>query len=374
MAADSKLETKGIRARVARQCGWPGVLGGLAALIASCAVLSACAVPAPGTAAGDPRASGPVSGQAVAGSGSQPASVPVPAADSPRVAAAPHTATMPGSTPGSPGASASSTAAPHATGSSPSATGAGGTGSGGTGSGGTGSGGTGSPGGQPAGPAPGTCTHPKYQTSGQLDMWNQDPYFVYNNMWNVSGYSVTQTLYACSYGNWYVAANMNNDKGDGAVKTYPNSHRDFHDTPKISSLSSLTSTFAESSPSSGIWENAYDIWINRVSNDHPTELMVWTHNHGQSPGGTHQGSATFGGRGYQVWRGVNGNFTYVALVADQNFTSGTLDLLSMAKWLIQKGWMPGNSTLDQVCYGPEIVSTGGARETFSYSGFSVSAS
>ena len=66
-------------------------------------------------------------------------------------------------------------------------------------------------------------------------MWNVSPYFVSNNMWNASGYSVTQTLYACSHSDWYVTATMNNDSGDGAVKTYPNSQRDFND-PQISSL------------------------------------------------------------------------------------------------------------------------------------------
>jgi hypothetical protein len=218
-----------------------------------------------------------------------------------------------------------------------------------------------------------TCAHPSYVTSAQYGMWNQDPYFVYNDMWDISGYQVTQTLSACSYSNWNVVATMNNTNGDGHVKTYPNSHRDFKNQPEISSLQSVTSTFAESSPGFGIYEDAYDIDINVVSKDHPTELMIWTHNHGQSPGGSLQGSVTLDGHAFQVWKGV-GSFTYVALVADQAFTSGTLDLLSVFKWLMQKGWIPANSTLDQVCFGAEIVSTNGVPATFSYSNFSVTAS
>lgn len=218
-----------------------------------------------------------------------------------------------------------------------------------------------------------SCAHPAYVTSAQYGMWNQAPYFVYNDMWDISGYQVTQTLYACSYSNWYAVANMNNDNGDGHVKTYPNSHRDFDNHPEISSLHSVTSTFAESSPDFGIYEDAYDIDINVVSKDHPTELMIWTHNHGQSPGGSLQGTVTLDGRAWQVWKGV-GSFTYVAIVAEQPFTSGTLDLLSVFNWLIGKGWIPANSTLDQVCFGAEIVSTNGAPATFSYSNFSVSTS
>lgn len=72
-----------------------------------------------------------------------------------------------------------------------------------------------------------TCQNPQYTTSDPTAMWNLAPYFVANDMWNTSGYNVTQTLYACSYSNWDVVATMDNSKGDGAVKTYPNSHRDF---------------------------------------------------------------------------------------------------------------------------------------------------
>ena len=49
----------------------------------------------------------------------------------------------------------------------------------------------------------------------------------------------------------------------GGVKTYPNSHYMFDSAPAISSLHSVTSTFAQSSPdSTGTWEDAYDIWLN----------------------------------------------------------------------------------------------------------------
>ena len=74
-------------------------------------------------------------------------------------------------------------------------------------------------------------------------------------MWNASNYSVTQTLYACSYSNWYVRANMSNDSGDGAVKTYPNAQENFNEK-KISSFRTISSTFAETSPHIGIYEDA----------------------------------------------------------------------------------------------------------------------
>ncbi len=202
-------------------------------------------------------------------------------------------------------------------------------------------------------------------------MWNLSPYFVANDMWNVSGYNVSQTLSACSYSDWYVVATMDNSRGDGAVKTYPNSHRDFGNSPEISSLSSITSTFAETSPDTGIYEDAYDIWLNGIAGSGSTEVMIWTDNHGQTPSGSVQATVTFDGRSYAAWK-TTGN--YIAFVPSANFTSGTVNLLGFFQWLMTKGWIPANSTLGQVDYGVELVSTNGAPATFTFSNFSVNAS
>jgi hypothetical protein len=189
-------------------------------------------------------------------------------------------------------------------------------------------------------------------------------------MWNVGGYNVSETLYACSYSAWYVVAKMDDSKGDGAVKTYPNSHRDFDNNPQISSLSSITSTFAETSPGTGIYEDAYDIWLNGIATSGSTEVMIWNDNHGQVPAGSLQATVTIDGRSYAVWR----TGSYIAFVASTNFTSGTMNLLAFFQWLMAKSWIPANTTLGQVDYGAELVSTNGVPATFTYSGFSVNAS
>ena len=214
------------------------------------------------------------------------------------------------------------------------------------------------------------CAKPQFVSSDPQGMWNQSPYFVYNDMWNTSGYNVSQTIYACSYSDWYVVATMDNSKGDGAVKTYPDSHRDFQNEPQINSFKSVTSTFAETSPHTGIYEDAYDIWINGVAGSNSTELMIWTDNYHQVPWGTNEGTVTFGGRTYTAWR----NGSWIAFVANSNFSSGTMDLLAFFKWIMSKGWIPGNSTLGAVDYGVELVSTNGVPQTFSFSNFTVNAS
>lgn len=188
-------------------------------------------------------------------------------------------------------------------------------------------------------------------------------------MWGISGYSVSQTIYACSYGNWYVTADMNNDNGDGHVKTYPNSQRDFNNTA-ISSLNSVTSTFAETSPGTGIYEDAYDIWLNGLATSGSTEVMIWTQNNGQRPSGSVVGSVTVGGHSFAVWK----SGSYIAFVANSNFTSGTMNLLAFFQYIISKGWIPSSSTLSQVCYGVELVSTNNAPATFTFSNYSVNAS
>jgi hypothetical protein len=214
-----------------------------------------------------------------------------------------------------------------------------------------------------------SCASPVYHTSDPNGGWQDGAYYVTQDMWNASNYSVQQALYACSYRSWYVVANMNNDSGDGAVKTYPNVHEDFNER-KISSFSSITSAFSEHGPHVGIYEYAYDIWLNGVASNGSTEVMIWNDNFHQAPSGSVQGSATFSGHGYQVWR----NGSYIAFVADSNFTAGTVDLLAVFKWIINKGWIPSTSTVGQIDYGVELVSTSGAPATFSFSNFSISAS
>ena len=214
------------------------------------------------------------------------------------------------------------------------------------------------------------CAKPQFVSSDPQGMWNQSPYFVYNDMWNTSGYNVSQTIYACSYSDWYVVATMDNSKGDGAVKTYPDSHRDFQNEPQINSFKSVTSTFAETSPGTGIYEDAYDIWLNGIADSGSTEVMIWTENHGQVPSGSQVATVTLDGRSWAVWK----YGSYIAFVAGSNFTSGTMNLLTFFQWITNQGWIPGNSTLGQVDYGVELVSTNGVPATFSFSNFSVSAS
>jgi hypothetical protein len=218
------------------------------------------------------------------------------------------------------------------------------------------------------------CTSPAYTTGDPNGGWSNGGYYVHNNMWNSSKYPVAETLYACSYNNWYVRAKMNNNSGDGAVKTYPNVHKDYTKVP-ISTFTYLTSTFAETAPhgSGIIYDVAYDIWTNGstgTASAGSTEFMIWTENYNQVPSGTKQTTVTLGGRSYDVWKPSNSN-SYIAFVPSAVFTSGTVDLLEIFKWTMNQGWIPSTSWLDQIDFGVEFVSTNNNTVTFTCTDFSI---
>jgi hypothetical protein len=192
-------------------------------------------------------------------------------------------------------------------------------------------------------------------------------FYVDTDTWNAARYQVSQTMYVCDYNNWYVVAKMDDAAHDGAVKTYPNVHEDFSSAPEIASFTAISSSFAHAGPHVGIYEFAYDIWLNGVASSGSTEVMIWTDNFNQVPSGSVQETVTFDGQSYQVYR----TGSYIAFVETSNVTSGTLNLLAFFNHIIAKGWIPATSTLGAIDYGVELVSTNGMNATFAVSGFSL---
>ena len=210
-----------------------------------------------------------------------------------------------------------------------------------------------------------TCTNPVFTTSDPNGGQTFDKYYLYNDMWNTSYTLGPQTLYVCNYDNWYAVSNQKDQQG--AVLTYPNVHEDFADVA-LDTFKTITSSFAETSPHVGIYEDAYDIWFDGFGNGH-TELMIWVDNQKQVPSGSNQGQQTFSGHTYDAFRTSDGS--YIALVATSNFTSGTIDLLEVFKWVVSKGWLASTAKLSQIDFGVEIVDTAGAPATYTFTDFSI---
>ena len=220
----------------------------------------------------------------------------------------------------------------------------------------------------PAPPTGSVCTNPYFTTSGSNGGITDHGYYVHNNLWNASGYPGTKgTTQVCSYKSWNHVGTASNN-GDGAVKTYPNVHKDYSGR-KISSFPRLTSTFAATSPGVGIYNVSYDLWLNGVPND---EVMIWTDNRKQVPGGSKVASnVNVGGHTWDVYaRGGNG---YIALVPANGarLTSGTIDIKAILNYLVSKGRVASSATVDQICYGVEIVDTGGKPATWKFTNFSI---
>jgi hypothetical protein len=228
----------------------------------------------------------------------------------------------------------------------------------------------------PATAATRSCTDPVFVTSDPNGMWSTKGYVVHNNMWNASGYNVSETMYACSYKSSYVRATATNRSGDGAVKTYPNVHKDFHDwgsgaEPKVRSFAGISSTFAAAGPDRGIYNLAYDIWLNGVPGNR--EIMIWTKNHRQTPAGSVVARGLrFSHRTWRVY--ATDDHEYIAFVPRRPLAQGRVDIKARLDWLTQRGLVPRGSTLGQICYGVEVVSTGGRPARFRFTDFSVSTS
>jgi hypothetical protein len=217
------------------------------------------------------------------------------------------------------------------------------------------------------------CAHPRFVTSDTNGGQTFGRYYVHNNMWNVAGYHVKETLRACAAGNWYATATADNSRGDGAVKTYPNVHRDYNGAPRLSSFKTLTSTFASRSPHVGIYDGAYDIWMNGVASPSSTEVMIWTDNHHQVPAGSLvKRGLRFSHRTWRLY--ATGDHSYLAYVPNKPLPHGAVALKARLGYLTSHGFMPQGSTVGQICFGYEIVSTGGTAHRFKIDRFSISSS
>ena len=155
------------------------------------------------------------------------------------------------------------------------------------------------------------------------------------------------------------------------MKTYPNVHKDYwrsdDSEPRLSSFSTIRSTWAARTPHVGIYNAAYDIWLSQMDQ----EIMIWTDNYRQTPAGSRVAShVSFSGHTWNVYA-TRGN-DYIAFVPTQRLTHGTLRIKQMMNWLTAHGRVPSRATLGQICFGFEIVSTGGNPAKFKVDDFSVS--
>jgi hypothetical protein len=209
----------------------------------------------------------------------------------------------------------------------------------------------------PSTPPPGGVA---WTSSDQWGTWTNGGYTLYNNIWG-SG-AGTQTIWANSFSNWGVTANHPNT---GGVKSYPNATRAVNRT--LSSLSTLSSSWNVTVPSSGAYATAYDIW----ANNHAYEIMLLLNKTGPvGPLGSLQTTATVGGHTWQVYSGSNGSNAVFSFIRTSNTNAGTVNVLAVMNWIRSQGWF-GDVTIGDVQLGYEITSSAGGLN-FTTNSYSVS--
>jgi len=241
-----------------------------------------------------------------------------------------------------------------------------------------------------------------WSSSAQYGYTVLSPYTFYNNIWGlVSGSS--QSLYVNSASDWYVSAY--HPYSTGGIKSYPNISRSVSNLA-ISSLSA-TASAQTSTPASGIWDQAFDIWVKGSSQNSNTsstvtyEIMLWTnwmqdkmypisnlYAYSSSLGtwlpSPFVSSVNVGGRTWDLYVGTNGANAVYSFLATTKTNNVTLDIAAILKWLqantnpydytsasyyASNGWkdyysadqgkayLPSDAYLYQSQYGWEIVST-----------------
>ena len=207
-----------------------------------------------------------------------------------------------------------------------------------------------------------TCT-----TSAQYGQCPYGAYVVDNNMWGeVSGSS--QTLTATSADAWSITGS---EPSGGGVKTYPESEENIAG-PALNTIQTINQNFtlakAPACNASSSWEVAADDWLNGIAGSPKAiEIMVWEDNCHQYPAGSNTGrSITINGQTFDLYAKTGIDPTY-SLVSTTNVTSGRVHLVDTVNWLEGLGYFSSSAALEQLNMGEEIVSTNGAKLTWTFS-------
>jgi Glycosyl hydrolase family 12 len=191
-----------------------------------------------------------------------------------------------------------------------------------------------------------------------------DGYDLYNNEWNTAE-AGPQTICGNSGADWQVTSTQGRTDPT-SVKTYPSVQKNYPNEA-VGQFTEMTSSYAESMPSGGDFEAAYDIWLNGLSK----EVMFWVDNHGQAPAGTKKATVTLGGLTWNLYATGDG---YWAFVLNHNASSGTVDLLAGLRYLQSTGALSASDQLWQVNFGWEICSTLNQPEVFRVTSYSLASS
>jgi hypothetical protein len=204
----------------------------------------------------------------------------------------------------------------------------------------------------------------------------QGRYVVQNNRW---GTSATQCIAVTDSG-FRITQADGSVPTNGAPKSYPSVYNGCHYTncspgtnlpAQLSAISSAPTSTSYSYVNDAAYDAAYDIWLDptpRTDGVNRTEIMIWFNRVGSvQPVGSPVGTATVGGREWQVWSGNNGSNDVLSFVAPSAISSWSFDVMDFARQAVSRGLAQNNWYLTSVQAGfePWQNGTGLALTSFS---------
>jgi hypothetical protein len=204
----------------------------------------------------------------------------------------------------------------------------------------------------------------------------QGRYVVQNNRW---GTSATQCVTATDTGFRLTQAD-GSVPTNGAPKSYPSIFNGCHYTncspgtslpAQLSTISSAPSSISFGYVSNAVYDAAYDIWLDptpRTDGVNRTEIMIWFNRVGSiQPVGSRVGSATVGGRTWEVWTGNNGSNDVISFVSPSALSSWSFDVMDFVDATVARGMAQNNWYLTSVQAGFEPWQNGAGLAVNSFS-------
>ncbi|GGW46448.1 GH12 family glycosyl hydrolase domain-containing protein [Streptomyces griseoloalbus] len=204
----------------------------------------------------------------------------------------------------------------------------------------------------------------------------QGRYVVQNNRW---GSSAPQCVTATDTG-FRVAQADGSVPTNGAPKSYPSVFNGCHYTncspgtnlpARINGISGAPSSISYGYVSDAVYNASYDIWLDptpRTDGVNRTEIMIWFNKVGPiQPIGSQVGTATVGGRTWQVWSGSNGSNDVLSFVAPSAIGSWSFDVMDFVRETVARGMARDDWYLTSIQAGFEPWQNGAGLAVNSFS-------
>ncbi|MCC8339938.1 cellulose binding domain-containing protein [Streptomyces sp. R1] len=204
----------------------------------------------------------------------------------------------------------------------------------------------------------------------------QGRYVVQNNRW---GSSATQCVTATDTG-FRVTQADGSVPTNGAPKSYPSVFNGCHYTncspgtnlpARLDTVSRAPSSISYGFVGNAVYNASYDIWLDptaRTDGVNRTEIMIWFNRVGPiQPIGSPVGTATVGGRTWEVWSGGNGSNDVLSFVAPSAISGWSFDVMDFVRATVARGLAEEDWYLTSVQAGFEPWQNGAGLAVNSFS-------